>query len=125
MARATNAPASRERRRRVVDQASGFRGRRSKLYRYAKDATFKAKYWSYRDRKTRKREFRSLWIARINAAARAEGMTYSRFWEGLMKAGIAIDRKVMADLAVRSPAQFSRIVSLAKEKVCPPAVQAA
>ncbi|VVM06287.1 50S ribosomal protein L20 [Methylacidimicrobium tartarophylax] len=125
MARATNAPASRERRRRVVDQASGFRGRRSKLYRYAKDAIFKAKYWSYRDRKTRKREFRSLWIARINAAARAEGMTYSRLWEGLMKAGIAIDRKVMADLAVRSPAQFSRIVSLAKEKVRPPAVPAA
>ena len=125
MARATNAAASRERRRRVVDQASGFRGRRSKLYRYAKDAIFKAKYWSYRDRKTRKREFRSLWIARINAAARAEGMTYSRLWEGLMKAGIAIDRKVMADLAVRSPQQFSRIVSLAKEKIHPPAVPAA
>ncbi len=125
MARATNGPASRERRKRVIDQASGFRGRRSKLYRYAKDAIFKAKYWSYRDRKARKREFRSLWIARINAAARGEGMTYSRFWEGLTKAGIGIDRKVLADLAVRSPAQFSRIVSLAKEKVCLPAVPAA
>lgn len=125
MARATNGPASRERRKRVVDQASGYRGRRSKLYRYAKDAIFKAKYWSYRDRKTRKREFRNLWIARINAAARAEGMTYSRFWEGLVKAGIAIDRKVLADLAVRSPSQFSQIVLLAKEKVNLPAVPAA
>ncbi|MGD9896332.1 MAG: 50S ribosomal protein L20 [Candidatus Methylacidiphilaceae bacterium] len=125
MARATNGPASRERRRRVVDQASGYRGRRSKLYRYAKDAIFKAKYWSYRDRKTRKRELRNLWIARINAAARAEGMTYSRFWEGLTKAGVAIDRKVLADLAVRSPAQFSRILSVAKEKACLSAVPAA
>ncbi|VVM05676.1 50S ribosomal protein L20 [Methylacidimicrobium cyclopophantes] len=125
MARATNGPASRERRRRVVDQASGYRGRRSKLYRYAKDAIFKAKYWSYRDRKTRKREFRNLWIARINAATRSEGLTYSRFWEGLTKAGIALDRKVLADLAVRSPAQFSRIVSIAKEKVCLPATPAA
>ncbi|CAB4244403.1 50S ribosomal subunit protein L20 [Methylacidimicrobium sp. AP8] len=125
MARATNAPASRERRKRVVDQASGFRGRRSKLYRYAKDAIFKAKYWSYRDRKTRKRELRALWIARINAAVRAEGLTYSRFWEGLTKAGIGIDRKVLADLAVRSPAQFSRIAALAKAKVCPPAAPAA
>lgn len=125
MARATNSPASRERRKRVIEQASGFRGRRSKLYRYAKDAIFKAKYWSYRDRKTRKREFRTLWIARINAAARAEGLTYSRFWEGLTRAGIQIDRKILADLAVRSPAQFSQIVSLAKAKVCPPAAPAA
>ncbi|MBV9391408.1 MAG: 50S ribosomal protein L20 [Verrucomicrobia bacterium] len=104
MPRATNAPASRERRKRVLDSASGYRGRRSKLFRYAKDATMKAKYWSYRDRKTRKRNFRSLWIQRINAACRDFGITYSRFMEGLIAAKIEVDRKVLADLAVTDPA---------------------
>ena len=74
MPRATNAPASRERRKRVLDQAKGYRGRRSKLFRYAKDATMKGKYWAYRDRKTRKRTFRYLWIQRLNAAVRAQGL---------------------------------------------------
>src|ERR671917_1670199 len=100
MPRATNAPASRERRKRVLDRAKGFRGRRSKLFRYAKDATMKAKYWAYRDRKTRKRTFRYLWIQRLNAAARAHGLTYSRFIEGLNAAGITLDRKVLSDLAI-------------------------
>jgi large subunit ribosomal protein L20 len=110
MPRATNAPASRERRKRVVDKARGFRGRRSKLFRYAKNAVMKAEYWSYRDRKTRKRNFRYLWIARINAAARANGLTYSRFMEGLNAAGITLDRKVLADLAVTDEAAFKSIL---------------
>ncbi len=113
MPRATNAPASRERRKRVLDTAKGYRGRRSKLFRYAKDATMKGKYWSYRDRKTRKRNFRMLWIARVNAAARANGLTYSRFMEGVKAAGIDLDRKVLADLAVTEEAAFQGIVSKA------------
>ena len=115
MPRATNAPASRERRKRVLDTAKGFRGRRSKLFRYAKDATMKAKYWSYRDRKTRKRNFRMLWIARVNAAARANGLTYSRFIEGINAAGITLDRKVLADLAVTEETVFQGIVAKAMD----------
>src|SRR5947208_11257762 len=114
MPRATNAPASRERRKRVLDRAKGFRGRRSKLFRYAKDATMKAKYWSYRYRKTRKRTFRYLWIQRLNAAARANGMTYSRFAEGLKAAGILLDRKILADLAVNDETAFKSIVEQVK-----------
>jgi large subunit ribosomal protein L20 len=109
MPRATNAPASRERRKRVLDKAKGYRGRRSKLFRYAKDATMKAQSWSYRDRKTRKRNFRNLWIQRINGACRQYGTTYSRFIEGLAAAKIEIDRKVLADLAVTDEAAFKAI----------------
>jgi large subunit ribosomal protein L20 len=114
MPRATNAPASRARRKRVIKSAKGFRGRRSKLFRYAKDATMKGKYWAYRDRKTRKRNFRYLWIQRLNAAARAHGMTYSRFAEGLKAAGIGLDRKILADLAITEEATFKSIVEQAK-----------
>jgi large subunit ribosomal protein L20 len=114
MPRATNAPASRERRRRVLKQAKGYRGRRSKLFRYAKDATMKAKYWAYRDRKTRKRNFRMLWIQRLNAAVRANGLTYSRFAEGLKAAGITLDRKILAELAVTEEKAFASIVEQAK-----------
>jgi len=110
MPRATNSPASRERRKRVVDKARGFRGRRSKLFRYAKNAVMKAEYWSYRDRKTRKRNFRYLWIARINAAVRAHGMTYSRFMEGLTASGITLDRKILADLVITDEAAFKNIL---------------
>jgi large subunit ribosomal protein L20 len=113
MPRATNAPASRERRKRVLDSAKGYRGRRSKLFRYAKDATMKGKYWSYRDRKTRKRNFRMLWIARVNAAARIHGLTYSRFMEGLAAAGIGLDRKILAELAVTEDAVFQGMVAQA------------
>ena len=113
MPRATNAPASRERRKRVLDSAKGYRGRRSKLFRYAKDATMKAKYWAYRDRKTRKRNFRNLWIQRINAACRQFGTTYSRFIEGLTAAKIEIDRKALADLAVTDEATFKAILDRA------------
>jgi large subunit ribosomal protein L20 len=110
MPRATNAPASRERRKRMLDKAKGFRGRRSKLFRYAKNAVMKAETWSYRDRKTRKRTFRYLWIARINAAARENGLTYSRFMEGLTYAALGLDRKVLADIAVHDEASFKAIV---------------
>ena len=114
MPRATNAPASRERRKRVLKKAKGYRGRRSKLFRYAKDATMKGQYWSYRDRKTRKRTFRYLWIQRLNAAARANGMTYSRLAEGLKAAGIGLDRKVLSDIAVNDANAFKAIVEQAK-----------
>src|SRR4051812_6576074 len=114
MPRATNSPASRARRKRVIKSAKGFRGRRSKLFRYAKDATMKAKYWSYRDRKTRKRTFRYLWIQRLNAAVRAQGLTYSRFAEGLKAANIGLDRKVLSDLAITDEATFKGIVEQVK-----------
>ena len=114
MPRATNAVASRRRRKKVIEAASGFRGRRSKLFRYAKDAIYKARYWAYRDRKTRKRNFRMLWQQRINAAARAHGLTYSRFMEGMKAAGIGLDRKVLADLAVTDEAAFKAIFDKAK-----------
>ncbi len=114
MPRATNAPASRERRKRVVDASKGYRGRRSKLFRYAKDAQMKAKYWAYRDRKTRKRSFRALWIARLSAAVRAQGITYSRFIEGLKAANIGLDRKVLSDIAVTDATAFDAIVAQVK-----------
>ena len=114
MPRATNSPASRARRKRVIDASKGYRGRRSKLFRYAKDAQMKAKYWAYRDRKTRKRNFRALWITRLNAAVRAEGISYNRFIEGLKAAGITLDRKVLSDIAVQDEAAFKQIVEKAK-----------
>lgn len=114
MPRATNAVASRERRKRMLEKAKGFRGRRSKLFRYAKNAVMKAQVWAYRDRKTKKRNFRMLWQQRINAAARANGLTYSRFIEGIKAAGIGLDRKILADLAVTDEATFKAIVEKAK-----------
>src|SRR3954466_11037496 len=114
MPRATNSPASRRRRKKVIEKASGYRGRRSKLFRYAKNAVMKAEYWSYRDRKTRKRNFRMLWQARINAAARANGLTYSRFMEGLKAAGIELDRKVLSEIAITDEAAFKGLVASAQ-----------
>ena len=114
MPRATNSPASRARRKKVIDKASGFRGRRSKLFRYAKNAVMKAETWAYRDRKTRKRNFRMLWQQRINAAARALGLTYSRFMEGIKAAGILVDRKILSDLAITDEAAFKAIFEQAK-----------
>ena len=98
----------------MLKKAKGFRGRRSKLFRYAKDAVMKAQVWAYRDRKTRKRTFRYLWIQRLNAAARANGMTYSRLAEGLKAAGIGLDRKILADLAVTDEIAFKSIIDQAK-----------
>ena len=114
MPRATNSPASRARRKKVIEKASGFRGRRSKLFRYAKNAVMKAETWAYRDRKTRKRNFRMLWQQRINAAARALGLTYSRFMEGIKAANIQVDRKILSDLAITDEAAFKAIFDQAK-----------
>ena len=114
MPRATNSPASRARRKRVLHRAKGFRGFRSKLFRYAKDAVRKAMTYEYRDRKKRKGQFRRLWIQRISAAVRNEDLTYSRFIEGLNAAGIEADRKILADIAVRDAAAFSAIIAQAK-----------
>lgn len=114
MPRATNSPASRKRRKRVLAKAKGYRGFRSTHFRYAKDAVRKAETYATRDRKTKKRTFRNLWVQRINAAARLVGITYSRLIEGLNAAGIQIDRKVLADLAVRDEAAFGAIAAQAK-----------
>jgi large subunit ribosomal protein L20 len=114
MPRATNAPASRARRKHVLEKAKGYRGRRSKLFRYAKDATMKGQYWAYRDRKTRKRNFRMLWVQRLNAAVRAQGLTYSRFAEGLKAAGIGLDRKILSEIAISDEAAFGKIVERVK-----------
>lgn len=115
MSRATNSPASRKRRKRTLAKAKGFRGFRSKLFRYAKDAVRKAMTYAYRDRKVRKREFRKLWIQRINTVTRAEGLSYSRFIEGLKVAGIQLDRKVLADLAVKDGAALKALINQAKQ----------
>ena len=112
--RVTNAPASRKRRTRMIRAAKGFRMRRSKLYRYASDALDHGRQYAYRDRKTKKRNFRALWQIRINAAARAAGLTYSRFIDGMAKSGITVDRKVLSDLAISEPAAFQAIAEKAK-----------
>jgi large subunit ribosomal protein L20 len=113
--RVTNAAASRKRRTRVIRAAKGFRMRRSKLYRYASDAVDHGRYYAYRDRKAKKRAFRGLWQVRINAAARAAGTTYSRFMEGLKAAKVALDRKILADLAATDAAVFSELVRVAQD----------
>jgi len=102
------------RHKRVLDQAKGYYGARRKVYRVAKQAVIKAGQYAYRDRRQRKRQFRALWIARINAAARENGLSYSRFINGLNKAEIEIDRKVLADLAVFDKAAFSALAEQAK-----------
>jgi large subunit ribosomal protein L20 len=112
--RVTNAPASRKRRKRMVHAAKGFRMRRSKLYRYASDAIDHGRVYAYRDRKTKKRNFRALWQVRINAAARAAGTTYSRLIEGLKAAKVALDRKIIADLAATDAAAFTELVQVAQ-----------
>src|SRR5271167_3543032 len=113
--RVTNAPASRKRRIRTIKAAKGFRGRRSKLYRYAADATDHGKQYAFRDRKMKKRTFRQLWQVRINAAARSAGTTYSRFMEGLKAAKVALDRKVLADIAATDIAAFAELIKIAQD----------
>ena len=108
---------ARKRRKKILKLAKGFRGGRSKLIRTASDAVDKALMYSYRDRRARKRDFRRLWIARINAAARMNGISYSRMINGLKKAGIELDRKVLADLAISDPAGFTQIASLAAQQI--------
>jgi large subunit ribosomal protein L20 len=112
--RATNAPASRKRRKNMLRMAKGFRMKRSKLYRYASDAVDHGLQYAYRDRKVKKRTFRALWQIRINAAARTAGITYSRFIEGLKAAKIELDRKIIADLAATDNAAFTKLVELAQ-----------
>ena len=112
--RVTNATASRKRRKRMVRAAKGFRMRRSKLYRYASDAVDHGLQYAYRDRKTKKRNYRALWQIRINAAVRAAGLTYSRFIEGLKEAKVALDRKVLSDLAATDVTAFTELVKIAQ-----------
>jgi large subunit ribosomal protein L20 len=107
---------ARRRRNKVLELAKGFRGGRSKLFRTAADSVDKALNYAYRDRKARKRDFRSLWIARINAAARLNDMSYSKLIHGLKLANIDMDRKVLAELAVSDPAGFSRIAQMAAQQ---------
>jgi len=109
--------AGHRRHKKYLDLAKGYRGGRSKLYRTAREAVERALVYSYRDRKVRKREFRKLWILRINAGAREGGLSYSRFMDGLKKAGIALDRKVLADLAVRAKDDFAQLVAMAKAQL--------
>jgi large subunit ribosomal protein L20 len=105
------------RHKKILALAKGYRGRRKNVYRIAKQAVMKAGQYAYRDRRTRKRVFRQLWIARINAASREQGVTYSRFMAGLKKAQIDIDRKVLSDMAIRDPAAFKSIVDKVKAQL--------
>lgn len=114
MPRVTNAPASRRRRKRVLEEAKGYFGNKSKLFRYAKEAVAHAYQYAYRDRRAKKRTWRALWITRVNAACRANGISYSRFIEGLAAAGIDLNRKVLADIAARDEAGFTAIVEKAR-----------
>ncbi len=114
MARVKRAVNAQKKRRTVLEQASGYRGQRSRLYRKAKEQMLHSLNYAYNDRRKRKGDFRQLWITRINAATRAHGMTYNRFIQGLRLAGIEVDRKVLADLAVREDATFAGLVELAR-----------
>ncbi len=102
------------RHKKILDMAKGYRGRNKNVFRVAVEKVEKALQYAYRDRKAKKRSFRSLWIQRINAAARLHDMTYSRFMSGLNKAGIELDRKVLADIALKEPANFTKLVEAAK-----------
>ena len=108
---------ARRRRKKVLKLAKGFRGGRGKLFRTAADAVDKALMYSYRDRRTRKRDFRRLWITRINAATRLNNLTYSKFIRGLKLAGVELDRKVLAELAISDPAGFAKITNLAAQQL--------
>lgn len=114
MTRVKRGVVARRRHKKVLKQAKGYYGARSRVFRVAKQAVIKAGQYAYRDRRNRKRQFRALWIQRINAGARQQGLSYSRFVGGLKKAGIEIDRKVLADLAVHEKAAFAAIVEQAK-----------
>jgi large subunit ribosomal protein L20 len=108
---------ARKKRRAALERTKGYRGQASKSYKRAKEALLKADSYAYRDRRNRKRDFRRLWIVRINAAARREGLSYNQFMHGLKEAGIEVDRKVLADIAVRDPETFRRFTDRAREAV--------
>jgi large subunit ribosomal protein L20 len=114
MARVKRGVQARRRHKKVLKLAKGYYGARSRVFRVAKQAVTKAAQYAYRDRRVKKRDFRKLWIARINAQSRVEGMTYSRFINGLKKAGIGLDRKILADLAVHDKSAFAALVEKAK-----------
>lgn len=117
MPRAKSSVVSRKRHKKILKLAKGYRGSKSKLFRVANQQVMKSLMYAYRDRKARKRDFRKLWIARINAAARNNGMSYSRFMNGLKKAGVDINRKVLADLAVNDAKAFDQLVDVAKNQI--------
>ena len=115
MARVKRSLNAKKKRRVVLEEAKGYRGQRSRLYRKAKEQLLHSYTYSYRDRKNRKREFRKLWITRINAAARANGITYNRFMQGLSLAEVEVDRKILAELAVNDAAAFTALVEVARK----------
>ena len=115
MARVKRAVNAHKKRRVVLERASGYRGQRSRLYRKAKEQTLHSMAYAYRDRKDRKGAFRRLWIQRINAAARADGLTYNRFIQGLKVAGVEVDRRMLAELAVSDPSSLSALVEVARK----------
>ncbi|NCT89938.1 50S ribosomal protein L20 [Cellulomonas sp. APG4] len=115
MARVKRAVNAQKKRRTTLERASGYRGQRSRLYRKAKEQVTHSLVYAYRDRKARKGDFRRLWIQRINAAVRAQGMTYNRFIQGLKAAGVEVDRRVLAELAVNDPTAFNALVVVARE----------
>jgi len=117
MPRAKGGYKTRRRRKKLLERAKGFYGGRKNLYRVARESVEKGLLHAYRDRKTKKREFRSLWIVRINAAVRSFGITYSQFINGMKKAGIDLDRKVLADMAYHDPAAFSKIIETVKKEI--------
>ena len=117
MARVKRAVNAQKKRRTVLEGASGYRGQRSRLYRKAKEQMLHSMQYAYRDRRDRKGDFRQLWITRINAAARANGLTYNRLIQGLKLAGIEVDRKILAELAVSEPAAFAALVEVARANV--------
>ena len=119
MARVKRSVNAKKKRREVLELASGYRGQRSRLYRKAKEQILHSATYAYRDRRARKGDFRALWIQRINAAARAEGMTYNRFINGLKNAGVQVDRKILADLAVTDAEAFNALVAVARENQTP------
>jgi large subunit ribosomal protein L20 len=114
MVRTRSSVATRRRRKKVLKQAKGFRGGRSKLFKNAKETLMRARVYSYRDRRVRRRDFRRLWITRIGAASKLNGLSYSRFMNGLKKAGVGLDRKVLAEIAVRDESGFAALVGQAK-----------
>jgi large subunit ribosomal protein L20 len=116
MVRTKYTPARKKKKKKVLKQAKGYYGAKSRLYRTAKEAVTRSLVYAYRDRKKKKRDFRRLWIARINAACRSQGISYNRFINGLKKAQVGIDRKIMADLAVHDPDTFNQLVEIVKKK---------
>ncbi|NIJ11527.1 large subunit ribosomal protein L20 [Saccharomonospora amisosensis] len=117
MARVKRAVNAQKKRRATLELASGYRGQRSRLYRKAKEQTLHSLNYAYRDRRARKGDFRQLWITRINAAARANGVTYNRFIQGLKAAGVEVDRKILAELAVNDAAAFTALVEVARNSL--------